>query len=138
MAIAGRLVTKAHGTCGVHFDAARLYSGGCMLAIEKPVYGLVSTPEAWFNRLREVIEKHVFSVDLSDDAIIRLQNAAGTVIGVLAIHVVDNIGGDTPDFHQMMDRVAEDDRFHLSSPRILAPRPLPNRFHILSPRILVP
>jgi hypothetical protein len=76
--------------------------------LRKPVYGLVSAPKAWFDRLREIIEKHGFSADLSDEAIFRLQNAAGDVIGVLAIHVDDTIGGGTPEFYQMMDRVAED------------------------------
>jgi hypothetical protein len=71
------------------------------------VYGLVSAPKAWFDRLREVIEKHGFSADLSDEAIFRLRHATGKVIGVLAIHVDDTIGGGTPDFHQMMDKVAE-------------------------------
>jgi hypothetical protein len=76
--------------------------------LKKPVYGLVSAPKAWFDRLREVIEKHGFSADLSDEAIFRLRHATGKVIGVLAIHVDDTIGGGTPDFHQMMDKVAED------------------------------
>jgi Reverse transcriptase (RNA-dependent DNA polymerase) len=81
--------------------------GSCW-RLKKPVYGLVSAPKAWFDRLREVIQKHGFKADLSDEAIFCLRSKAGAVIGVLAIHVDDTLGGGTSEFHAVMDAVAKD------------------------------
>jgi Reverse transcriptase (RNA-dependent DNA polymerase) len=76
--------------------------------LRKAVYRLVSAPKAWYDRLKEVIQCHGFDADLSDEAIFRLLDAQGNLIGVLAIHVDDTIGGGTPAFHSIMDSVAED------------------------------
>jgi Reverse transcriptase (RNA-dependent DNA polymerase) len=40
----------------------------------KPVYGLVSAPKAWYDRLCAVVQKHGFTSDLSDEAIFRLRD----------------------------------------------------------------
>jgi hypothetical protein len=61
--------------------------------LRKPVYGLVSAPKAWSDRLSEVIQAHGFSADLSDEAIFRITDNQGNIIGVLAIRVDDTIGG---------------------------------------------
>jgi hypothetical protein len=47
--------------------------GSCCL-LRKPIYGLVSAPKAWFDRLRERAVKHGFEADLSDEAIFVLRN----------------------------------------------------------------
>jgi hypothetical protein len=36
----------------------------------KPVYGLVSAPKAWYDKLCEVVSKHGFKADWSDEAIL--------------------------------------------------------------------
>jgi hypothetical protein len=57
--------------------------------------------------LKEVTKRHGFDADLSDEAIFRLIYKTWNLIGVLAIHVDDTIGGGTPAFHAIMDSVAE-------------------------------
>jgi hypothetical protein len=74
--------------------------------LKKPVYGLVSAPKAWFDKLREVIQKHWFEANLSDEAIFRLRDQNEHVIGILAVHVDDTLGGGTSEFHKLMDAVA--------------------------------
>jgi Reverse transcriptase (RNA-dependent DNA polymerase) len=74
----------------------------------KPVYGLVSAPKAWYDRLCEVVTKHGFTADLSDEAIFRLRDGSGNLIGILAVHVDDTIGGGTDTFYGLMDEVAKD------------------------------
>jgi hypothetical protein len=76
--------------------------------LKKPVYVLVSAPKAWFDRLREVIESYGFEADLSDEAIFRLMDSEGGLLGILAIHVDDTLGGGANSFHKMMDAVADD------------------------------
>jgi hypothetical protein len=76
--------------------------------LRKAVYGLVSAPKAWYDRLREVIQKKGFNEDLSDEAIFSLMDARGNLIGIMAVHVDDTIGGVTRAFHQIMDFVAKD------------------------------
>jgi hypothetical protein len=81
---------------------------GTCWRLRKPVYGLVSAPKTWFDRLREVVQEHGFDADLSDEAIFRLRNNKGILVGILAIHVDDTIGGGTSEFHDVMDTVSED------------------------------
>jgi hypothetical protein len=52
--------------------------------------------------------KHGFEADLSDEAIFVLRNKKCETIGVLALHVDDILGGDTSEFHAVMDDVACD------------------------------
>jgi Reverse transcriptase (RNA-dependent DNA polymerase) len=92
----------------------------------KPVYGLVSAPKAWYDRLCDVVRRHGFSSDLSDEAIFRLRDKNGNIIGILAVHVDDTIGGGTPVFYAIMEEVARDlkvgsterDCFHYKGLRI--------------------
>jgi Reverse transcriptase (RNA-dependent DNA polymerase) len=74
----------------------------------KPVYGLVSAPKAWYDRLCEVVKYHGFSSDLSDEAIFRLRDLQGEIIGMLAVHVNDTIGGGTEPFYRIMNEVSRD------------------------------
>jgi Reverse transcriptase (RNA-dependent DNA polymerase) len=85
-------------------------TSGICWRLQKAVYGygLVSAPKAWYDRLREVIQKRGFNADLSDEAIFTLNDARGNFIGILAVHVDDTIGGCTRAFHQIMDLVAKD------------------------------
>jgi hypothetical protein len=64
----------------------------------KPVYGLVSAPEAWYDSLCEVVKSHGFTSGLSDEAIFRLRNREGNILGILAVHVDDTVGGGTEVF----------------------------------------
>jgi Reverse transcriptase (RNA-dependent DNA polymerase) len=92
----------------------------------KPVYGLVSAPKAWYDRLCEVVKRHGFSSDLSDEAICRLRDCKGNIIGILAVHIDDTIGGGTDLFYGIMDEVSRDlkigsmdrDNFHYKGLRV--------------------
>jgi hypothetical protein len=96
-------------SCLVYISAPPGYApdGSCW-RLKKPVYGLVSAPNVWFDRLCEVAVKHGFEADLSDEAILLLRNKEGETIGVLALHVDDTLGGGTSEFHAVMDDVAYD------------------------------
>jgi hypothetical protein len=102
----------------------------CCWRLKKPVYGLVSAPKAWFDRLCDVIKAHGFEADLSDEAIFRLRDPQRRVVGVLALHVDDTIGGGTKNFHDIMDAVAvdlkvgsrEQDNFHYKGLRVTTDR----------------
>jgi hypothetical protein len=61
---------------------------------------------AWYDRLCEVVKAHGFTSDLSDGAIFRLRNKSGEVIGILAVHVDDTVGGGTDLIYQWMTEVA--------------------------------
>jgi Reverse transcriptase (RNA-dependent DNA polymerase) len=92
----------------------------------KPVYGLVSAPKAWYDRLCEIVKRHGFSSDLSDEAIFRLRDREGNIVGILAVHVDDTVGGGTEFFYLIMEEVARDlkigsterDNFHYKGLRI--------------------
>jgi Reverse transcriptase (RNA-dependent DNA polymerase) len=81
---------------------------GCCWRLLKPIYGLVSAPKAWYEKLCSVVKKHGFTADLSDEAIFRLRDKHGDLIGILAVHVDDTLGGGTALFYAVMDEVAKD------------------------------
>ena len=59
----------------------------------RPVYGLSSAPKAWYDRLLEVMEQRGLDSSLSDEGVLRMLDPKGNVIGFLALHVDDAIGG---------------------------------------------
>jgi Reverse transcriptase (RNA-dependent DNA polymerase) len=81
---------------------------GIFWRLWKPVYGLVSAPKAWYDRLCEVVKSQGFTSDLSDEAIFRLCSREGSILGILAVHVDDTVGGGTEDLYSIMDEVAGD------------------------------
>jgi hypothetical protein len=69
----------------------------------KPVYDLVPAPKAWYDRLCEVVRRHGFTSDLSDEAIFRLCDRDENINGILAAHVDDTVGGALAVFHGLME-----------------------------------
>lgn len=92
---------------------------GVVWELKKPVYGLVSAPKAWYDKLCDVVQNCGFDANVSDEGVFRLFDR-GDVIGVLALHVDDTLGGGTPEFHRTMDQVSsellvgskEEENFH--------------------------
>jgi hypothetical protein len=80
---------------------------GVVWRLKKPVYGLVSAPKAWYDKLCQVVNSCGFNSDVSDEGVFRLLDES-TVIGVLALHVDDTLGGGTRAFHATMDQVSEE------------------------------
>lgn len=73
----------------------------------RPVYGLFSAPKAWYDRLLEVMEKCGIDSKLTDEGVLRMVGKAGDVVGILALHVDDTIGGGTQEFHDAMNLVGQ-------------------------------
>jgi Reverse transcriptase (RNA-dependent DNA polymerase) len=81
---------------------------GVVWKLKRPVYGLVSAPKAWFDRLAEVLQEEGFHCALNDEGIFRLiDRDDGAVVDILALHVDNAIGGGTKEFHGVMSKVGE-------------------------------
>jgi hypothetical protein len=75
---------------------------GIAWRLKKPVYGLCSAPKSWYDRVREFSTAAGLDCDVSDAAVFRLFDTAGSIIGILALHVDDTIGGGTPSLFDAM------------------------------------
>lgn len=79
---------------------------GTVWRIKKPIYGLVSAPKAWYDALFEVCEEEGLDSQVSDEGVMRLKKD-GEIVGILAIHVDDAIGGGTSELNRVMSKVGE-------------------------------
>jgi hypothetical protein len=77
-------------------------AAGIAWQLKKPVYGLFSAPKSWYDRVREVSTAAGLDCDVSDEAVFRLFDSTGSIIGILALHVDDTIGGGTPALFDAM------------------------------------
>lgn len=82
---------------------------GMVWVIKKPIYGLCSAfgPKAWYDALLDVCTAEGFDTHVSDEGILRLLDRSGVLVGVLALHVDDCIGGGTDALSAVMKKVGE-------------------------------
>jgi hypothetical protein len=70
-------------------------AAGIVWRLKKPVYGLCSAPKSLYDRVREVATAAGLDCDVSDEAVFRLFDSSGSIIGILALNVDDTIGCGT-------------------------------------------
>lgn len=85
---------------------AEFVGKGVVWKLLKPVYGLVSAPKSWYDKLTEVLSSCGFTVCLSDDGLFRISDESGEIIGILAMHVDDAMGGGTDELRLAMKKVS--------------------------------
>jgi Reverse transcriptase (RNA-dependent DNA polymerase) len=69
--------------------------------LKKPIFGIMSAPKYWFDRLIEVCQAAGLTTATTEEGLL-ITTSGGQVVGVLALHVDDAIGGDTEKFHSVM------------------------------------
>jgi hypothetical protein len=74
--------------------------------LKKPIYGIVSAPKSWFDRLIEVCRAYGLTTASTDEGLL-IMTSGKQVVGVLALHVDDAIGGGTEVFHGVMANIGE-------------------------------
>jgi Reverse transcriptase (RNA-dependent DNA polymerase) len=74
--------------------------------LKKPIYGIVSAPKSWFDRLIEVCRASGLTTAATDEGLV-IMTSGEQVVRVLALHVDDAIGGGTEDFHGVMAKIGE-------------------------------
>jgi hypothetical protein len=67
---------------------------GALKAMKKPIYGIVSAPKSWFDRLIEVCRASELTTATTDEGLL-IMTSGEQVVGVLALLVDDAIGGGT-------------------------------------------
>jgi Reverse transcriptase (RNA-dependent DNA polymerase) len=80
--------------------------GHVVLRLKKPIYGIVSAPKSWFDRLIEVCRASGLTVATTDEGLL-IMTSGEQVVGFLALHVDDAISGGTEEFHGVMAKVGE-------------------------------
>ena len=88
-----------------------------VLRLRKAVYGLVTAPKKWWDRLKTSLIKHGFTSCVLDPCAFVLQKS-GTIHGVLGVHFDDVIGGGNETFDRIMTTVRTE--FDLGEQRTLA------------------
>jgi Reverse transcriptase (RNA-dependent DNA polymerase) len=74
--------------------------------LKKPIYGIVSAPKSWFDRLIEVCRASGLTTATTDEGLV-IMTSGEQVVGVLALHVDDAIGGGTEELHGVMEKIGE-------------------------------
>jgi Reverse transcriptase (RNA-dependent DNA polymerase) len=74
--------------------------------LKKPIYSIVSAPKSWFDRLIEVCRASGLATATTDQGLL-IMTSGEQVVGVLALHVDDAIGGGTEEFHGVMEMIGE-------------------------------
>jgi hypothetical protein len=72
--------------------------------LKNPIYGIVSAPKSWFDRLIQVCRAAGLTTATTDEGLL-IMTSGEQVAGVLELHVDDAIGGGTEEFHGVMTRV---------------------------------
>lgn len=80
---------------------------GTVWKLKRPVSEFVSAPNAWFERLQEVLRDCGMSGCLSDEGIFGVFGKEGAVCGIIFIHVDDAMCGGTDNLHNLMGSVGE-------------------------------
>lgn len=75
--------------------------------IKKHIYGIYSLPKAWYYTFLEVCVAEGFNKQVSDEGILRLIDEGGILVGILALHVDDALGGGTEALKQVMRKVGK-------------------------------
>jgi Reverse transcriptase (RNA-dependent DNA polymerase) len=70
-------------------------------SVKKPIYGIESAPKFWFDRLIEVCLASGLTTAITDEELL-IMTSGEQVVGVLALHVDDAIGGGTEEFQGVM------------------------------------
>jgi hypothetical protein len=73
---------------------------------KKPIYGSVSAQKSWFDRLIEVCRASGLTTATTDEGLL-IKTSGKQVVGVLALHVDDAIGGGMEEFHGVMAKIGE-------------------------------
>jgi hypothetical protein len=60
--------------------------------LKKPIYGIVAAPKSWFDRLIEIRRAAGLNTATTDEVLL-IMTSGEQVVGVLALHVDDAIGG---------------------------------------------
>jgi hypothetical protein len=66
----------------------------------------VSAPKSWFDRLIEVCRASGLTTVIIDEGLL-IMTSGEQVVGVLALHVDDAIGGGTEEFHGVMAKICK-------------------------------
>jgi Reverse transcriptase (RNA-dependent DNA polymerase) len=74
--------------------------------LNKPIYGIVSAPKSWFDRLIEVCRAAGLTTATTDEGLL-IMTSGEQVVGVLALHVDDAIGGGTEELHGVMAKIGD-------------------------------
>jgi Reverse transcriptase (RNA-dependent DNA polymerase) len=74
--------------------------------LKKPIYGIVSAPKSWFHRLIKVCRASGLTTATTHEGLL-IMASGEQVVGVLALHVDDAIGGDTGKFHGVMAKIGK-------------------------------
>jgi hypothetical protein len=74
--------------------------------LKKTIYGIVSAPKSWFDWLIEVCRASGLTSATTDEGFL-IMTSGEQVVGVLALHVDDAIGGGTEEFHGVMAKIGE-------------------------------
>jgi Reverse transcriptase (RNA-dependent DNA polymerase) len=74
--------------------------------LKKPIYGIVSAPKSWFDRLIEVCRASGLTTVTTDKGLL-IMTSGEQVVGVLALYVDDAIGGGTKELHGVMAKIGE-------------------------------
>jgi Reverse transcriptase (RNA-dependent DNA polymerase) len=74
--------------------------------LKKPIYGIVSAPKSWFDRLIEVCRASGSTTATTDEGLL-IMTSGEQVVGVLALHVDDEIGCGTFFFHGVMAKIGK-------------------------------
>jgi Reverse transcriptase (RNA-dependent DNA polymerase) len=72
--------------------------------LKNPIYGIVSAPKSWFDWLVEVCRASGLTTATTDEGLF-IMTSGVQVVGVLALHVDDAIGGGTEEFHGVMANI---------------------------------
>jgi hypothetical protein len=74
--------------------------------LKNPIYGIVSTPKSWFDRLIDVCQASGLTTATTDEVLL-IMTSGEQVVGVLALHVDDAIGGGTEEFRGVKAKIGE-------------------------------
>jgi Reverse transcriptase (RNA-dependent DNA polymerase) len=74
--------------------------------LKKPIYGTVSAPRSWFDRLIEIGREAGLTTATTDECLLIITSGEQVVV-FLALHVKDAIGGGTEEFHGVMAKIGE-------------------------------
>jgi Reverse transcriptase (RNA-dependent DNA polymerase) len=74
--------------------------------LKKHIYSIVSAPMFWFDRLIEVCRASGLTTATTEEGLL-IMTSGEQVVGVLALHVDDAIGGGTEKFHGVMAKIGE-------------------------------
>jgi Reverse transcriptase (RNA-dependent DNA polymerase) len=74
--------------------------------LKNPIYGIVSAPKSWFDRLIEVCRASGLTTATTDEGLL-IMTSGELVVEVLALHVDDAIGGGSEKFHGAMAKIFE-------------------------------